>query len=1458
MEKIKRWHIITLLIVFALTLYNVLPTVIYYKKPLSQKITDKEAASISKEIISRWSSIEKDNLKWLQAYVKHLKFKTTSIEKDPVHSNRLHVEFEKSEDALKFKQLLPYATSQIDFEPARLQLDPCESSHPKKVTLLQNLSTASGQTPTLSFVPNMDKSEDLKTHLQERAKSLAYLVAQSTDNSDLEYLLANPELGEHLNHQILQICENVQAYQKNLGPDSDVTHHFLSYLVNTQDEAPSQLLVKAIDQSLKQPSLKEQEVQSLKVTKAYLEKKSDYVDQRAQKTTPSTFEFTQDSNYLDLQKAHPIIQGIKLDWELNEFQFVLTKQAEKVLKNHQNDLIHNHFINQFAYLAKISNEKIVPTSNGYTISFYDVPDSSGYLQFSLDQLAQSELQGVRESLSRLEKQAQDLQAEVFPVSSYDDYLKLESVDKKFGMVLYAPVCDSNRYEKKANPHSLYILVRGLTDLFEKYNNTSEQESKSFISDVQKLQSALQQLGFYNSYIATGDMFGPDFKGALVFEKPHYYQAFLKASRENFKVRADARVATLELQDIGERIHTVNKLETQIHEELVKWKEDYQAAQVDLVNPAQALLVPPPTKNIYWDNFKLSFKKYLRGDARKVIKWGLDLSGGQSLTVGLKDAEGSWITDRSDLQQGLNELTKRVNKMGLAEVDIRLAGNHITLDFPSAKGLSPQELVKGSTMTFHVVNEALSSRSSPYFEASQTFLQGVYNEAYLKDQLDAKSLNEIAWKHLGGQPDGSMNSESNLAKQLFDAGLVFNPPSKQLAEDSPACKVALYASEKMEEWRGQSHPLVWVYANPALEGNQIENIRTSYDPKEGNLLAFEVKSSHLLSNGKKINPRDQFYQWTSKYAKDQIAQTPLEKMTPGRGWRLAIVLNNKVINDPQLNQALSANVQVSGGFTQQEVNRLASDLKAGSLSYKPEILSTQNVSADLGQQERLQGIWATVIALSLVIVIMVAYYRFSGLVASIAVLFNLLIMWAILQNLQATLTLSGLAGIILTLGMAVDANVLVFERIREELKQSKKLSTAIYTGYRQAFSAIFDSNFTTVLAAFILLNFDTGPIKGLAITLTIGITSSMFTALFMTQVFFMKWAEKTHKTSLNMANWFQSKTRNFLKHARPITFVSMGLIVMGMTLLTLQSKSILGMDFTGGYSLNLQFKPSQTHNLRNEVTSALIQAGAKSSEVQIRELESNHHLRVQLSSSLEEKGRPFYTLEAQSLSGTNPRIDWIVQALQSANLPLDEASLNQLGSQWTEMSGQLSKTTKNNAILALGLALVGIMLYLSIRFEFKFALSALLCTLHDVLACLSLIGLLHLVGVPIQLNMQVIAALMTLIGYSLNDTIIVFDRIREEKKILRNSSMAHIINHSLSATLNRTLMTSITTFSVVFALMLLGGSKIFDFAVVMSAGVIIGTLSSLFIAPCFLTYLHGQESSYANKRSSSKTVALFPE
>lgn len=1482
MEKLRKGQFILIATVILLTLYNVLPTIIFYSKPLSKPIEAKQAYKIAEQAFARVDNLQDESIDWLKSFTKHLGIKPKAITHSAQLPKLIEVTFFSTDHAKKFKTYLPRAGSLIPFMPAQLSLSTQVSSEPNKVIVERRLGFTAPKNDLaklVSFIPKKEKggySDAYQNLMKERLAQIAFSFSKNTSYSFLAGSRDTPSKGLNA-PELIDLAQKIKTYNTLFELNSPITRRFLNsfaYLLTSPNSDAASFLAsqyEALHKELtkKCQSLKKDDEEGKRIVKDI--ETISYALQTV-KENPSYFKTdiaplsikeiksTISINHpeFSLGQRHPFIEKLALDFQKNKIYVYLHQDVDD-LKNtllntkelrEKKDAMNQLLINEVAKVSQALNEKFSPTAHGFEIILDNLQDTQSYLAVDLGYLANNEVNSLKDRISSAWKPTSpEFANNAFPIWDYPTFMNLPAHEKKFGLVVYAPLIHSEQPLKGFDNGSIYVIMKGLNPILQKYQQFSNlEQAENFKDEFSLLQQLLNQTGFQFSYLANENSTAYEFKNDFIFEHPHYYAPILAATRENFSIHGNKQLALLELTDLEQRILTANKIDCQMHEELIKWNDDYHASLVDLQDTHNRFSVPPPIKNIYVHNFLLSLKEYFRGDHRKIIKWGLDLSGGKSILIALKDQNNKRITEKADLNEAVNELTQRVNKMGLSEVDIRVEGQNIALDFPSSKGFSASELIKGSSMSFHIVNEKFASKNSPYFNLMQRFLQEVWNESVITNKKDTDSLQQIAWKHLGGQEDSDvLQPQTEYAKELYQHGFRLAPPHNKMSTsiyDNTLSSIGVYRGEGPSDWHGQGHPLIPIFNNYALTGADIEQVRTSYDPTQGNVLTFNVKGSSKVDANK--NPRKELYHWTSEYAKDKILGTGHEKYTVGRGWRMAIILNGHVINDPQLNQPLSDNILVSGGFTQLEADRLAADLKAGSLSFTPQILFEENVSADLGYAERLQGISATAVALLLVVFLMTVYYRFSGIVASIAVLFNLLIMWGVLQNLGATLTLSGIAGIILTVGMAVDANVLVFERIREELRLGQKLSTAISIGYKKAFSAILDSNVTTIIAAVILLSFDTGPIKGLAVTLTIGIASSMFTALFMTQSFFNYWVGQTKAKTLQMANWFQIKSFAFLKHARWVSVLFLGIIIMGATLMILQHRSIVGMDFTGGYSVNIQVMGDHEHEARKLVTKALQATGIKASEFQIRELGQHSELRIQLSSSLEEKGRPFYNLPIESIVNgqwawqKNPRISWLVQALDAGQIKLTEKCYENLDKSWTEMSGQLSKTTRNNAMIALALAMMGILIYISFRYEIKYALSAILCTLHDVLITLAFIAILHFCNVPIQINMQIIAALMTIIGYSLNDTIIVFDRIREERKLHKKLSFEEVINQSISVTLNRTMMTSLTTLIVVVALVILGGAKIFDFSLVMSIGIVLGTLSSLFVAPLFLQYFNQKE------------------
>lgn len=1497
MKKQKKWQLYLIFVVITLTVYNILPTVFYYTKPLNQPIEEKRAEQIAVSISKRVNQLEEEAEKWLYSFCHLLEIKPQVIALDANQPQLITVSFKDVKEANLFRKHLPRAGQIIPFLPAQLFLHEDTDTNSRTVVVQRRIPIHFDANKYYQFSHKLDSAGQPTSFyekiVQDRALQIASSIAGSTQNA-LYLQNALKQTGVVQEDQLVQIAKNIISFTNVYKESSPIAHRYFasftqsnledrsSFMQNWMQSLDSlqlklskekeQLHSKAIQAektAIFLTTLEQQRLESLNDKTQTLKQASQIIKKHADLFAKAknllTYEALQEGlkqqtsvnniQTIALEGYNPFIKNVVIDWGqekifLDLYEDIETLREKSPQPSYLADQADQLMYNEIGFIARSSDEVISPFQGRFEIALSQLADSKSFIAMNLGQVAHEMSIQLKETLLRFWHPIHpDLQRNALPIYDYEAYQALPLEEQKLALVIYAPASYETTPIQGFRPHSIYVIAKGMDKILSRLQNESQSsQTNQFIQDFNQLREILQKSGFVD-YSTAGYAFDPQFSQDLIFEQENYYQTLLKATRENFKASGTKRFALLEFTNLEQRLLTENKILNQIHEDLLKWRDDYFAAQ----NQTKGITkydVPKPIHNIYWKNFCLSFTKYFKGDDRKILHWGLDLSGGKTVQLELIDHNGKTVVDPIDIKQGINELYARINKMGVSEVNIRQEGNTIALDFPGAQGLSASELVKSSSMYFQIVNEKFSSNNVALADVTQKFLQEIWNEAVVTNCKDIEDINAIAWKHLYGDSldSESVQPRSEAAKVLYENGLRFAlSGSINSSFNETYSKIAMLRGSDFTSWDGQTNPLLIVFRNFALEGSNLEDIHASYDPAKGNFLAFSVKSAFTDKLGNKQYPRDNLHAWTSQFSKEKIQGTTREAFSGGRGWRMSVVLNGSVISLPTLDSELKDSGMITGSFTQREISQLEADLKAGSLTFTPHILAEKNVSPELGAKERIQGIIATMLALSLVIAAMVSYYRFGGIIASIAVIFNLLILWATLQNLQATLSLAGIAGIILTVGMAVDANVLVFERIREEFKATGRIAIAIHAGYRKAFSAILDSNVTTIIAALVLLNFDSGPIKAFAITMIIGIISSMFTALFMTRFFFSKWVENPNHKQLNMLDWFKAKNFNFFKYAKPVLFISFCVILVGSFMLITQRNTIIGMDFRGGHALTVELTPHAKENYRQSVEQALIHAGATNNEVQIRELTPNNQVRIFLSKSLQEEGHPFanlpleYPLKESNYSyQTNPKIVWVVQSLEQEGLSLTPSSLQNLNKQWTDVSGQLSNTMRNNALIGISIAILCILIYITIRFEFNYAISAILCLAHDLFFTLAAIAVLHKLHVPIQIDLNTIAALMAIIGYSLNDTIIVFDRIREDMQFMRKTSLSDIMNHSLNATLSRTLMTSGTTLLVLVPLLFLGGSTLFGFSLVMVIGVIFGTLSSLFIAAPLMKFFYEWE------------------
>jgi SecD/SecF fusion protein len=539
-----------------------------------------------------------------------------------------------------------------------------------------------------------------------------------------------------------------------------------------------------------------------------------------------------------------------------------------------------------------------------------------------------------------------------------------------------------------------------------------------------------------------------------------------------------------------------------------------------------------------------------------------------------------------------------------------------------------------------------------------------------------------------------------------------------------------------------------------------------------------------------------------------------------GRQFAIVLDHVVRSAPVIREVMNTGFcRISGGnMTPLECDELASVLQ-NPLENPIKLLSENSVDASLGADSIRTGLRAGIIALILVVGFMVVYYRLSGTIAVLALAVNLVLLFGLLAQFHFTLTLPGIAGIVLTIGMAVDANVLIYERIRDELANGKPARSAIDIGFEKAFSAIFDSNITTLIPAVVLAYFGTGPLRGFAVTLVLGIVANLFAALVVSRNAFDWILSVTEKPNLRMMQFIKSPRFDFLKFRGLGLVVSLIVLAIGATAVGLRGTSLLGVDFKGGDAVTLTYQqPVEVGQLRD----VLLKNGFK--DVMLQPATLSKTLMIQTEQRQGERA-------AQILQQNFPQAGF------------DAASVSNIG-------GQVGSEMSQKAITALLAGLLGILIYAAIRFEWSYAVAAAIGQLHDVLIALSIMA-----ALGSELTLPLVGALLTIAGYSINDKIVVFDRIREGARLREKGSFYEVINRSLNLTLARTILTGSTCLLATGALILFGGPVIHDFSLTMFIGIMSGIYSSHFISPGIAWWLgrYGHGSSSAPSKPSGTVL-----
>ena len=776
-----------------------------------------------------------------------------------------------------------------------------------------------------------------------------------------------------------------------------------------------------------------------------------------------------------------------------------------------------------------------------------------------------------------------------------------------------------------------------------------------------------------------------------------------------------------------------------------------------------------------------------------IKLGLDLRGGTSFTLQVDTSalEPNAIKDAQ--ARALEVIRNRVDTMGISEPIIypEPRNNRIIVQIPGLKTEDRERAIKNlqsaAFLEFRMVHPKNEELISDLFE------KGEMPEGYKVVSIDDTTPNGgyRARNYLKRDPtkDPAGVTEADIRAR---AKTFHSPPGYEFL-----------LSKEVKNNQTLYEPY-YVSRRRELTGESLKNAGVDYQQFGQPIvnLSFDAKGARRFS------------QLTSDYAPGG-AKNPSPE---GRRY-LAIVLDGTLYSAPFIKTAIvGGNAIIEGSFTLKEAQDLAIVLRAGSLPAPVKVIEERSVDPTLGQDSIDSGKRAAIYGSVAIMVFMVGYYLLSGIVANIALIMNIILLplgmmamsgfFSLMDNTGLggggiglpTLTLPGIAGIVLTIGMAVDANVLIYERMREEQKQGKKFATVVAAGYDKAFSAIFDSNLTTVLAAAIMFWLGSGPVRGYAVTLSAGILVSMYTAIVVTHMVFDLLVKYTNIQTLKMFQWVPETKVDFIKARYVAIALSLIVIIGSSVAFAMRGKANFAVDFTGGATSTFQFTDKQpVENLR----AALSEAGVKDASIQYQKenitdvsKEAQEYLELKVPFDDGEKA-------VKAITGKFPTYSVVKQ---------------------DSVGPQVGKELQKKGLVAVAVSLIGMIIYIAWRFEFGFAMGAVVALLHDAIICVVVYCLLGC-----QLTVNSIAAVLTIIGFSVNDTIVIFDRIREDMKLYRDKSFYDICNLSMNQCLGRTLLTSFTALMSVVALLIFGGGAINDFALMLFIGMISGVYSTIYIA-----------------------------
>jgi len=701
--------------------------------------------------------------------------------------------------------------------------------------------------------------------------------------------------------------------------------------------------------------------------------------------------------------------------------------------------------------------------------------------------------------------------------------------------------------------------------------------------------------------------------------------------------------------------------------------------------------------------------------------------------------------------------------------------------------------------------------------------------------------------VGSTPDGQMSQEEIQAKYPLFSKLQLND---RISEKGKLGPLVGYCHEKETAAINKILNLPWVKALFPQDLKLCWHAKTGKDKTPFHqLIALKASGEKgaVLDGNVVIDARQDF----NERAGNEISMTMnangaklWKKITEdNKGNSIAIVLDNLVYSYPVVNEAIpNGRSSITGAFSLEEAKDLANLLKAGKLPAPAVIVSEEIVGPTLGKESIHDSMISFFVAFLLILLYMIFFYNKAGVVAGIALMLNFLIVMGCMASLEAVLTLPGIAGMVLSLGMAVDANVIIYERIREEIRAGKGARLAIDDGFKASYSAIIDGNLTTILTGIILFIFGSGPVQGFAVTLIIGIISSMFTAIFIARLIFTWMLKRNIKVTYSNTlteNVFTGINIDFVGKRK--IFYVISCIVLGLGVVSLFVRGLdYGIDFTGGRSYTVRFDQSvKSDELRESLTKAFDGVAPE-----VKTFGSNKQMKITTNWRVNENSREVDSIAEQKLyEGLKPffKSDITKNDFSVTNQNIGVISAVKVGA-------VVSRDITRGAILSVIFALIGIFIYIAFRFRnWRFALGGILALIHDTLFTIGMFSIFHgILPFTMEVDQTFIAAILTIIGFSINDTVIIFDRIREYKTLYPKRSFRDNINHGINSTLGRTINTSGTVLLTVLTIFIFGGDVLRGFIFALMMGVIIGSYSTIFVGSPIAYDLNRKNNKAENK------------